>query len=53
MKNKIPQLAFSAMLATVLASPVLAQTTNWRLDSDHSTAGCFSVLQPTQTQRLT
>jgi polyisoprenoid-binding protein YceI len=41
MKNKIPQLAFSAMLATVLASPVLAQTTNWKLNSDHSTSRLF------------
>jgi polyisoprenoid-binding protein YceI len=41
MKNKIPQFAFSAMLATVLASPVLAQTTNWKLDSDHSTSRLF------------
>jgi polyisoprenoid-binding protein YceI len=41
MKNKVPQLAFAAMLVAGFASPALAQTTNWKLNSDHSTSRLF------------
>jgi polyisoprenoid-binding protein YceI len=38
MRNKISQLALSALIASVLAAPALAQTTSWKLNSDRSTS---------------
>ena len=37
MSNKISQLALGAVLAVGFAAPALAQNTNWKLNSDHST----------------
>jgi|ERR1700693_5741735 len=37
MKGKVTQFALAAMLAVGFAAPALAQNTNWKLNSDHST----------------
>jgi polyisoprenoid-binding protein YceI len=37
MNNKFTQMVLAAVLAAGLAAPALAQNTNWRLNSDHST----------------
>jgi polyisoprenoid-binding protein YceI len=37
MKNKISQLVLAAVLASGFTAPALAQNTNWKLNSDHST----------------
>jgi len=42
MKNKVSQFALAAILVAGSAAPALAQTTNWKLNSEHS-AGRLSV----------
>jgi len=37
MTNKISHFALAAVLAAGFAAPALAQNTNWKLNSDHST----------------
>jgi polyisoprenoid-binding protein YceI len=37
MKGKVTQFALAAVLAAGFAAPALAQNTNWKLNSDHST----------------
>jgi polyisoprenoid-binding protein YceI len=42
MKNKITQFALATVLAAAFASPALAQSTNWKMNSEHS-GGRLSV----------
>src|SRR5580658_8985470 len=42
MKNKVTQFALAAIVVAGFAAPVLAQNTNWKLNSEHS-AGRLSV----------
>jgi polyisoprenoid-binding protein YceI len=41
MRSKVTQFALAALLAAGFAAPALAQNTNWKLNSEHSTGRLF------------